>query len=150
MGFALSTCPLGSRSTAAPFLLLPVLAALSVAGCAGSSSSPASTLSMAAPSPDPRVGLRAGAMEAAGKASWNLRLLSNTPPAPEFAKGINSDMAFVGNHVIQGNFGGFQVWDVTNPAKPALTKAFLCPASQSDVSVYRNLLFVSAEDLGAR
>jgi hypothetical protein len=29
-------------------------------------------------------------------------------------------------------------------------KAFPCPASQSDVSTYRNLLFVSGEDYGAR
>src|SRR5207249_1519426 len=28
--------------------------------------------------------------------------------------------------------------------------AYLCPASQSDVSVYKNLLFVSGEGLGGR
>src|SRR5205823_12486726 len=33
---------------------------------------------------------------------------------------------------------------------PKLYKAFVCPGSQSDVSVYRNLLFVSGEALNGR
>ena len=52
--------------------------------------------------------------------------------------------------LIQGNYNGFQVWDIQNPKKPTLTTAYVCPASQSDVSVYRNLLFASGEDLAAR
>jgi hypothetical protein len=103
----------------------------------------------APPSPDPRVGLRAGVQDA-GEAIWNLRLLSKTQPPPEFAGTINSDLAFTGRYAIQGNFGGFQIWDVSNPAAPRIARAFVCPASQSDVSVYRNLLFVSGEDLAAR
>jgi hypothetical protein len=42
------------------------------------------------------------------------------------------------------------VWDISNPAQPTLTTAYVCPASQSDVSVYRNLLFVSGEGLSGR
>jgi hypothetical protein len=42
------------------------------------------------------------------------------------------------------------VWDISNPRAPVLTKGFHCPASQSDVSVYGNLLFVSGEDMAAR
>src|SRR5206468_5977157 len=38
----------------------------------------------------------------------------------------------------------------SDPVKPALVKGFVCPASQSDVSVFRNLLFVSAEAPTAR
>ncbi len=102
-----------------------------------------------APSPDPRVGLRAGVNNAA-EAVWNMRVLSRTPQPPEFRGNINSDLAFSGRYAIQGNFGGFQVWDVSTPASPTLRKAFVCPASQSDVSVYRNLLFVSGEDFAAR
>ena len=30
-------------------------------------------------------------------------------------KGINSDLAFFGHYAIQGNFNGFQVWDISNP-----------------------------------
>ena len=126
-------------------------------GCARSSAvggvSPSAgdmpSMSRTAPSPDPRVGLRAGLHDAA-EASWNLRLLSNTPSPEGFAGVTNSDLAFTGNYAIQGNYNGFMVWDITNPARPTLKKSFLCPASQSDVSVYRNLLFVSAEGQSGR
>ena len=102
-----------------------------------------------APTPDPRVGLRAGVMDA-GEALWNLRVLSRTPPPADFSDGVNSDIAFTGSYAIQGNFKGFQVWDLANPARPARVKVFVCPASQSDVSVYKNLLFISGEDMAAR
>src|SRR2546430_17383568 len=54
------------------------------------------------------------------------------------------------SYVIQGNFSGVQVWDITNLKSPRLHKAFVCPGSQSDVSVYRQLLFVSGEALNGR
>src|SRR5207249_778385 len=63
---------------------------------------------------------------------------------------INSDLSFTGPYVIQGNFSGVQVWDITNLKSPRLHKAFVCPGSQSDVSVYRQLLFVSGEALNGR
>ena len=125
------------------------LGVMSLAGCAGSSASTGAAAPMAAPKPDPRVGLRAGLTDA-GEAAWNLRLVSNTPSPDEFKSNMNSDISFTGKYAIQGNFNGFQVWDISNPAKPVLARGFLCPASQSDVSVYRNLLFVSGEDFGAR
>jgi hypothetical protein len=62
----------------------------------------------------------------------------------------NSDLAFMGNYVFQGNYNGFQVWDISDPANPVLRTGYLCPASQSDVSVYKNLLFVSGEGLSGR
>ena len=107
--------------------------------------------------PDPRVGLRAGWFNA-GQAAWNMRLVSTTPPSPGFInrsdpndfRFINSDLSFRGTYVIQGNFSGVQVWDISNPKLPKLHKAFVCPGSQSDVSVYRNLLFVSGEALNGR
>jgi len=42
------------------------------------------------------------------------------------------------------------VWDISTPTKPTLANSYLCPASQSDVSVYRNLLFVSGEGNSGR
>src|SRR5713101_7755371 len=93
--------------------------------------------------------LRVGLMNAA-EASWNLRVVSKTPPPEPFAGITNSDLAFTGNYAIQGNYNGFQVWDISNPAKPTLKVGFVCPASQSDVSVYKNLLFVSGEGMGGR
>jgi hypothetical protein len=106
-------------------------------------------MSTAAPSPDPRVGLRAGEMDAA-EAVWNLRVLSKTPPPEQFRGVTNSDLAFSGHYAIQGNYNGWQVWDISNPSRPTLKTAYVCPASQSDVSVYKNLLFVSGENLAAR
>ena len=107
------------------------------------------SISAAAPSPDTRVGLRAGLWDA-GQASWNLRLLSNSRPSEKFAGITNSDLAFTGPYAIQGSYNGFQVWDISNPSHPTLRTAYLCPASQSDVSVYKNLLFVSGEGLSGR
>ncbi|HEX8691136.1 MAG TPA: hypothetical protein VF746_01745 [Longimicrobium sp.] len=99
--------------------------------------------------PDPRVGLRPGRMDA-GEAIWNLRVLSKTPPAEGFVGSTNSDLAFKGNYAIQGNYNGWQIWDISNPSRPALVKGLVCPASQSDVSVYGNLLFISGEGLSGR
>jgi hypothetical protein len=110
---------------------------------------PSADLPLSPPTSDPRVGLRGGAYDAA-EAIWNLRVLSETKPSEKFVGGINSDLAFIGSYAIQGSFGGYQVWDISNPRQPALKTAYVCPASQSDVSVYRNLLFVSGEDLSAR
>ncbi len=102
-----------------------------------------------APSPDPRIGLRAG-MHDAGEASWNVRVLSRTRPSDRFAESTNSDLAFSGNYAIQGSYNGFQIWDISAPDKPSLAIAYFCPASQSDVSVFRNLLFVSGEGNSSR
>jgi hypothetical protein len=104
---------------------------------------------VSAPSPDPRVGLKAGLRDA-GEAAWNMRLVSNTPPAEKFVGVTNSDLAFIRNYAIQGNYNGFQVWDISTPTKPTLAMSYLCPASQSDVSVYKNLLFVSGEGNSGR
>ena len=105
--------------------------------------------SSVAPMPDPRVGLKAGLWDAA-QAEWNMHLVSNTHPAEAFVGKTNSDLAFIGNLVIQGNYNGFEVWDITNPVQPTLKTSFVCPASQSDVSIYKNLLFESAEAPSAR
>ena len=91
----------------------------------------------------PRVGLR-GSIDAA-EASWNLKVVSKTPPSDKFVGTTNSDLAFTGNYAIQGNYNGYQIWDISNPSQPTLKTAYYCPASQSDVSVYQNLLFVSGE-----
>jgi hypothetical protein len=123
------------------------LASCASSSTGGSAASPTPAASKA--SADPRVGLRPGVWDA-GEAAWNLRLLSTTPPPQGFIGAINSDLSFVGKYAIQGNYNGFQVWDLSNPAKPALKTGYICPASQSDVSVYRNLLFVSGEGLSGR
>lgn len=129
--------------------------------CASSSKmeSPSSTTDFASnikpvaeaepPTPDPRVGLEAGLFDAK-EAIWNLNMLSQTSPPEDFVGVTNSDLAFKDNYAIQGNYNGFMVWDISNPGSPELVVDFLCPASQSDVSVYGDLLFVSGEGLGGR
>src|SRR6266542_3237431 len=57
----------------------------------------------------------------------------------------NSDLAFQGNHLFQGNFYGVNVYDISNPAKTTLLTSMVCPGGQGDVSVYKNLLFMSVE-----
>jgi len=135
-------------------------ALVTLAGCAGPYAAPATSTSEPAamapeplmvnpPDPDPRVGLGAGLFDAE-EATWNLRVVSSTPPAEPFVGSTNSDMAFTGDYAIQGNYAGIQVWNIEDPSHPASTTTFVCPASQSDVSVYKNLLFVSGEGMGGR
>jgi len=98
---------------------------------------------------DPRYGLEPG-MEEFGVASWNLRNLSLTPEPERYDEATNSDLAFKGDIVIQGNYNGILFWDISDPENPVLVKDFYCPSSQNDVSVYGDLLFVSAEGLNGR
>ncbi len=130
-------------------LALCTAAACAQSGMTSTAPSPNVTMSGMDPQRDPRVGLKAGLFDAA-QAAWNIRLVSTTRPSEKFLGSTMSDLAFRGNEVIQGSYNGYQVWDIANPASPTLKVAFYCPASQSDVSVYRNLLFVSAEAPSAR
>ncbi|WP_433983808.1 hypothetical protein RBB78_24215 [Tunturiibacter empetritectus] len=57
----------------------------------------------------------------------------------------NSDFAFQGTHLFQGNFYGVSFYDISNPAKVSLITTLVCPGGQGDVSVYGNLLFMSVE-----
>ncbi len=57
----------------------------------------------------------------------------------------NSDLAFQGNHLFQGNFYGVSIYDISHPANTTLLTTMVCPGGQGDVSVYKNLLFMSVE-----
>ncbi len=57
----------------------------------------------------------------------------------------NSDIAFQGNHLFLGNFYGMNIFDISDPAKAKLVTSMLCPGGQGDVSVYKNLMFMSVE-----
>jgi hypothetical protein len=126
-----------SQSTSSSYNTTPSPASGSSAG-----------MSAAAPKPDPRVGLKAG-LHDAGEAVWNLTVMSQTPK-PEGFDNTNSDLAFTGKYAIQGNYNGWQIWDISDPKAPKLETGYICPASQSDVSVYKNLLFISGEGLSGR
>jgi hypothetical protein len=62
----------------------------------------------------------------------------------------NSDLAFQGNHLFQGNFYGVNIFDISNPAKVNLVTSMICPGGQGDVSVYKNLMFMSVEQPNGR
>ncbi|HEY5087056.1 MAG TPA: hypothetical protein VII66_06865 [Gemmatimonadaceae bacterium] len=105
---------------------------------------------------DPRAGLKPGLYDA-GVAAKGLDLVAHRnkpdvfkPNAPGGLTYANSDMAFGGHYVYQGNFSGFQIWDVANPLDPKLTEAYSCFTEQGDVSVYGHLLFLSSENTGNR
>jgi hypothetical protein len=57
----------------------------------------------------------------------------------------NSDLAFQGNRLFQGNFYGVNIYDISNPATTTLLTSMRCPGGQGDVSVYKNLMFMSVE-----
>jgi hypothetical protein len=87
----------------------------------------------------------------------NLLATRSKPPvhtsAPDDVFGIaqaNSDMALQGNYAFVGNFNGFTIYDISNPAAPTLVTAVVCPGGQGDLSVYGNLLFMSVEETRAK
>ncbi|MEO6211549.1 MAG: hypothetical protein ABIQ10_15690 [Gemmatimonadaceae bacterium] len=103
---------------------------------------------------DPRNGLKAGRLDA-GTAELNMKLVSFSPKPAAFdtSRGltfINSDLAFGGKYVYQGNFAGFTVWNVSDPLKPQVVSVVQCITSQGDPTIYGNLLFISAEGGGNR
>jgi hypothetical protein len=57
----------------------------------------------------------------------------------------NSDFAFQGDHLFMGNFYGVNIYDISSPANTKLLTSMICPGGQGDVSVYKNLLFMSVE-----
>jgi hypothetical protein len=106
---------------------------------------------------DPRFGLSAG-LTNAGTANLGVDLLANVPKPAGFFDPANpgnfgfvtSDMALQGNHVFVGNFNGFLIYDISNPASPTLVTQVVCPGGQGDVSVFGNLLFMSVEETRGR
>ena len=113
---------------------------------------PAAAVAQATPA-DPRVGLKTGWHDA-GEASSNMRLVSHSPKPAGFFNPqsmgdfsfLNADFAISGNRLVVGGFHGLQFWDIGNPVKPVLTSTLVCPGGQGDVSIHRNLLFMSVEE----
>jgi hypothetical protein len=127
---------------------------------------------------DPRANLKPGAVGAkAAEASWNLELVSNlpkpegffdkdqplgwrppapdpnaprTPPNPNALSYTNSDLAFKDNHVVVGNYHGFNTYNIERANKPQLLASVVCPGGQGDVSIWGNLLFMSVEQTRGR
>ena len=136
-----------TRSTPRLAARIALLGALALGACArtpAAAPAPAPNDELAQRLADPRVGLRAGLMNA-GEVQQHMKVVAKAVSPQGFLGITNSDLAFTGNYVIQGNYNGPVVWDISNPSDPKLVVAYTCPASQNDVSVYRNLMFMSAE-----
>jgi LVIVD repeat len=116
---------------------------------------PALARAQGADTTDVRYRLKAGLYDA-GVAIKGLELVAHRNRADVFQPNnpiqlySNSDLAFGGNYVYQGDFSGFQVWDISNPQDPKLAAGVACFTEQGDVSIAGHLLFVSAENRGSR
>ena len=80
-------------------------------------------------------------------AGVDMKLLKNIPKQGAFASqtAFNSDLAFKGEYAFAGNYEGFMIYDLANPRSPEPISQVVCPGSQNDVSVYRNLLVLSTD-----
>jgi hypothetical protein len=93
----------------------------------------------------------------ADDASPNMFHVANLPQPPEFedcdrgsTQCFNSDLAFWGKMLAQGNYEGFRLVDISNPANPRELSVVECRANQGDLSFYkarnRLLLIQSIEE----
>ncbi len=106
---------------------------------------------------DPRIGLGAGWLDAES-AIRGMELLAAIPRAEGFynpstpadGRFSNTDLAFQGNLLYQGNYNGFQIYDISEPGSPELRVSVVCPGGQGDVSVFGDLLFMSAQETRGR
>ena len=62
----------------------------------------------------------------------------------------NTDLAFSKDVVIEGNYHGFNTYNIEDPMTPQLLASVVCPGGQGDVSLYGNLLFMSVEQTRGR
>ena len=62
----------------------------------------------------------------------------------------NTDMAFVGDVLFEGNYHGFSTYRVEVPASPELVASVVCPGGQGDLSVIGDLLIMSVEQTRGR
>jgi hypothetical protein len=106
---------------------------------------------------DPRVGLRAGWLDAES-ASLNLELRAHrsrpegffNPVSPGDGDFSNTDLAFRDSYVFVGNYHGFNVYDISDPRNPVLRVSVVCPGGQGDLSIFGNLLFMSVQETRGR
>jgi hypothetical protein len=80
--------------------------------------------------------------------SANARLVANVPLSAPFdgEEAWGTDLAFQGNYAYVGNYEGFTIHDISDPAKPKVVTRVVCPGGQNDVSVSGNLLFLSVDE----
>jgi hypothetical protein len=112
----------------------------SLVGPPAAQAAPETASQLAAPS-DPGLGVDEIA------SSPNIQQLANLPKQAPFNTlgAIGSDMAFQGQYAFVGNYNGFVIYNIANPATPTIVSQVVCPGSQNDVSIYGNLLVLSTD-----
>jgi len=140
-------------------LMVAFAASLPTSGLSAQSTPPAASSEpqMTWDPNDPRIGLAAGWLDAE-EAIWNMERLASlarpegffNPETPGDGRFSNTDLAFSGPYLYQGNYNGFQVWDVSNPGSPDLRLSVVCPGGQGDISVYGDLVVMSAQETRGR
>ncbi len=90
--------------------------------------------------------LAAAADHATRPHSPNIQALGHSPhPATFFGttsaqRNINSDIAFWGNLAFNGNYDGFRIVDISDPAAPQEISWTHCNGDQGDIVVWENVL----------
>ncbi len=77
--------------------------------------------------------------------SDNITHLANIPIPAVFNGNIGSDMAFQDDLAFIGNYNGFWVADISDPANPQVVTEVYCPGGQGDISVQGDLLFLAVD-----
>ncbi|MFC6081682.1 LVIVD repeat-containing protein [Sphaerisporangium aureirubrum] len=80
--------------------------------------------------------------------SPNARLVANVPLSAPFDgdQAWGTDLAFRGDHAYVGNYEGFTIHDISDPAHPKVVTRVVCPGGQNDISVSGNLVFLSVDE----
>ncbi|MFI6512769.1 LVIVD repeat-containing protein [Streptosporangium sp. NPDC050855] len=132
-------------------------ALLLVAGCGAdpASSAPPAAAGSSAPaapaqSPSPAGGSSrtpAPGISGDGVHSDNVTHLANVPLGAPLngPQAWGTDLAFQGDYAFVGNFDGFSIFDISDPAQPSPASQVLCPGEQNDISVSGDLLFLSID-----
>ncbi|MEU9889453.1 hypothetical protein AB0M95_03110 [Sphaerisporangium sp. NPDC051017] len=113
-------------------------------GCAGDPEPSATPAATSSGSPTSSAPLTSGGVQH----SANARLVANVPLSAPFdgEHAWGTDLAFQGNYVFTGNYEGFTIHDISDPAKPKVVTRVVCPGGQNDISVTGNLLFLSIDE----
>jgi hypothetical protein len=92
------------------------------------------------------LGLLAAPAAAEHDSDADVFFLSKLFNSPNATGAINSDLAFWGNRAYAGNYDGFRIFNIANPAAPTLLSDFRCHGPQNDVVVWANRLLFTAID----